>query len=131
LRGQRLKETLLHEMAHAASNGCHGKQWLAEMLRLAEMGAPTGKDWEAYQNKQQTMGERQITAEACNIGMETDWPWSKIRGYIGNQYGLTDARGRSESKGAARVMERCKKEFWKGRRFGLTCPPPSVKEASS
>jgi hypothetical protein len=32
--------TLLHEMAHAATNGGHGMQWKKEMIRLREAGAP-------------------------------------------------------------------------------------------
>jgi SprT-like family len=32
--------TLLHEMAHAATNGHHGKVWKREMIRLREAGAP-------------------------------------------------------------------------------------------
>jgi hypothetical protein len=32
--------TLLHEMAHAATNKFHGTQWQAEMRRLAKAGAP-------------------------------------------------------------------------------------------
>jgi SprT-like family len=31
---------LLHEMAHAATNGGHGPRWIAEMRRLQTMGAP-------------------------------------------------------------------------------------------
>jgi hypothetical protein len=37
--------TLLHEMAHAATNHGHNKRWAMEMIRLREMGAPlTGPD---------------------------------------------------------------------------------------
>ena len=32
--------TLLHEMAHAATNDGHGKKWMNEMIRLREAGAP-------------------------------------------------------------------------------------------
>jgi hypothetical protein len=32
--------TLIHEVAHAATNGDHGEEWLAEMWRLKEAGAP-------------------------------------------------------------------------------------------
>jgi hypothetical protein len=35
-----MEGTLIHEMAHAATNGDHGEDWLAEMARLMAAGAP-------------------------------------------------------------------------------------------
>lgn len=116
LSGNDLKSVLLHEMAHAAAPNGHGSQWLAEMSRLAQMGAPTRKDFEAYEDSRRTVGEKEITSHAFDVGMNSDWPWSIARGSIGHKYGLTDERGRSESKRAAQLMERCRKEFVKGRR---------------
>jgi len=116
-----LKRALLHEMAHAAiARSGHGKRWLAEMLRLAEMGAPTREDWKAYQDPTRTIGPTQIAAEFYNLGAETDVPWSVVRYKIGRQYGLTDDRGRSLSKVAAKALRRCRREFWKGRRDFLS-----------
>jgi hypothetical protein len=40
-----MDETLIHEMAHAATNGDHGEEWLKEMARLKAEGAPV-PDWE-------------------------------------------------------------------------------------
>jgi hypothetical protein len=40
-----MDETLIHEMAHAATNGDHDQPWLHEMVRLKEAGAPV-PDWE-------------------------------------------------------------------------------------
>jgi hypothetical protein len=40
-----MEETLIHEMAHAATNAAHGEEWLAEMRRLKEAGAPVAA-WE-------------------------------------------------------------------------------------
>ncbi len=37
--------TLVHETAHAATNGGHGKLWLDEMARLEAAGAPV-PEWE-------------------------------------------------------------------------------------
>lgn len=111
---------LLHEMAHAASRSGHGKQWLAEMLRLAELGAPTRDDWNAYQGP--TIGIREFMADAYDAGAETetDVPWSVVRYEIGRRYGLTDDRGRSVSTPACKALRRCWKEFWKGRRDSLS-----------
>ena len=117
LGGFDLKRSLLHEMAHAVTAGGHGKQWLAEMLRLAEMGAPTREDWEAYQDPDQTIGPTEIAAEFYDAGVETDRPWSIVRAYLGKTYGLSDDRGRAESKSAARTLCRLRKEFSKGRRW--------------
>jgi hypothetical protein len=36
----RVASLLLHEMAHAATNGGHGMPWKREMIRLREAGAP-------------------------------------------------------------------------------------------
>ena len=40
-----MEETLIHEMAHAATTGEHGQEWLYEMARLKAAGAPV-PDWE-------------------------------------------------------------------------------------
>jgi hypothetical protein len=40
-----LEGTLIHEMAHAATNGDHSEEWLNEMARLKAAGAPVA-DWE-------------------------------------------------------------------------------------
>ena len=36
-----VRATLVHEMAHAATNGDHGTQWRREIERLKAAGAPT------------------------------------------------------------------------------------------
>src|SRR5262245_57451661 len=94
--GEELTKVLLHEMAHAAvPRKGHGKAWLAEMERLANMGAPTRGDWEAYQDPKQTMTNKDIEAEAFDMGMESPIPWAKARFHIGVKCGYTDAHGRS------------------------------------
>jgi hypothetical protein len=39
--GLTMVNTLIHEMAHAATDGDHGNNWQAEMARLKALGAPT------------------------------------------------------------------------------------------
>ena len=39
-----MEETLIHEMAHAATTSEHGQEWLNEMVRLKAVGAPV-PDW--------------------------------------------------------------------------------------
>jgi hypothetical protein len=40
-----MQETLIHEMAHAATSGEHDERWRAEMVRLKTAGAPV-PEWE-------------------------------------------------------------------------------------
>ena len=116
LRGARLGEVLLHEMVHAATRSGHGRAWQAEMLRLAEMGAPTRRDLLAYQDPDQTITWSEILNEARDACFETDLSWREMRAQIGLRYGLTDRQGRSESPGAAKRMQQLRQEFIKGRR---------------
>jgi hypothetical protein len=121
---ERLPQLLLHEMAHAAvPRKEHGKAWLAEMKRLADMGAPTLEDWEAYQDRKRTITNRDIEAEAFDMGAEWPIPWAEARLDIGPKYGLTDAHGRSVSKRAAKFMQKLRKQFYKGRECGWPSPP--------
>jgi SprT-like family len=117
LGGLELEPTLLHEMAHAGTNMFHGKRLLAEMLRLADLGAPTREDWKDYQDPKSRMGSRQIAGHFYNAGVESDQPWKVTRAWLGRLYGLTDDRGRSESRAAVRQMLRFQARFFKGRRF--------------
>jgi hypothetical protein len=41
--GCTMTECLLHEMGHAATDGGHGDNWLAEMKRLKGLGAPVSE----------------------------------------------------------------------------------------
>jgi len=116
LKGMKLRRVLLHEMAHAAANGGHGKAWQNEMLRLAEIGAPTRGDLREYQDPNRIWTWAAIKGEVYDAGLLTDIPWNSLRPQIGLDYGQTDARGRSESKGAARRMRELRVEFIKGRR---------------
>jgi hypothetical protein len=48
-----MEESLIHEMAHTATDGSHGDAWHAEMDRLQQLGAPVwegdlGRSWEPY-----------------------------------------------------------------------------------
>lgn len=127
LRGKELTKALLHEMAHAAvPKRGHGKAWSAEMERLAKMGAPTRKDFEAYQDRLKTITEKDMESEAFDMGCEWDISWAQARPIIGLEYGLTNAHGRSESKRAAKLMQRLRRQFCEGRRLLPATPvvPP-------
>src|ERR1700680_4722535 len=80
LAGRKLRETLLHEMAHANSNGQHGKSWLAEMYRLARAGAPTKKDADGYVGGQ-TINPPDMICMFEDYGLEAgvEGEWKNVR----------------------------------------------------
>lgn len=123
LRGTMLTTTLLHEMAHAAvrrGRAGHGKAWSGEMRRLADRGAPTAGDWEAYQDRRKTITLKDMKSEAFDMGCEWLISWAKARPLIGHKYKLTDVHGRSRSKSAAKVMQKLRREFLKGKSLSGT-----------
>jgi len=118
LSGKELDKTLLHEMAHAAvPRAGHGKAWSAEMRRLANLGAPTDEDWEAYQDRRRTITPKDMELEAFAVGCQLPRCWAEVRIHFGLMYGLTDAHGRAHSKTAAKVMQRLRREFCRGQRL--------------
>jgi len=124
LTGSLLKRVLLHEMAHAASRSGHGRGWLAEMDRLAKLGAPTRSDWRDYQSRRKTATTSDICLEARDHGFERpDVRWAEYKIYIGQSNGLCDAGGRSESRRAARCLRKIRHAFLAGqndaKRVGL------------
>lgn len=123
LSGVKLKQRLLHEMAHAATpraraRGGHGKPWQAVMLRLEKMGAPVQKG-EAELYRDLCIGEDQVKQQASDAGFQSDMTWRAYRPQIGLDYCSTDHSGRSESPEAARFMQELRREFMKGRRERL------------
>jgi hypothetical protein len=68
--------TLLHEMAHAATNGGHGMPWEREMIRLREAGAPLVSpdldvdlgDWYGHRvSRTRFRGETEDMLVACEL----------------------------------------------------------------
>jgi SprT-like family len=118
LSGEQLTKTLLHEMAHAAvPRPGHCKGWLAEMRRLANLGAPTNEDWEAYQDRRRTITPKDMKSEAFEVGCECARTWAVVRPQFGLRFGLTDAHGRAHSKTAAKVMQSLRRQFSRGQRL--------------
>lgn len=79
-----LEKVLLHEMCHAAASGYHGEKWLAEMLRLAELGAPTRGDWEMYQDPRTVYVKDEILSQFEQAGQDNPTLlWSVVRQDIG------------------------------------------------
>ncbi len=111
-----LVSTLLHEMAHAAARGDrHGPTWQAEMKRLAKLGAPIDLKDSAPENRHSTT---EILVEFEDAGREAlDCPWPRVRRELGYELGLVDERGRSINRHAARILEKAKGAFCRGRKF--------------
>lgn len=120
IKGPLAKRLLLHEMAHAATSGGHGKAWQAEMQRLARMGAPTKRDLTAYQNPSKKFGLPEILAEFEGAGFELpDASWADVRQNIGYSNSLIDKDGRPESKSQRKLLRKARLAFYEGRRQRL------------
>jgi len=90
LQGEPLIKTLLHEMAHAAvQEAGHEEEWLAEMKRLSDMGAPTYEDWAAYQDRRQITIFPDIKDEAFEMGCSWAISWENAKIHLGVKYDLT------------------------------------------
>jgi len=111
------KTTLLHEMGHAATRGGHGKAWMAEMLRLAKMGAPTKSEYLDYQKL--CIRPSDVLGQFYQVGLEyPDAEWKTVRRNIGNSYGLCDDKGNAESESAGKFLRRGFGKFVAGKRAG-------------
>jgi hypothetical protein len=117
LKGLLLRRTLVHEMAHANSNGGHGNSWLNEMRRLAELGAPTKQDIRMYTRKETiTTGHDGLIGMMEDAGFEIADAnkWKDLRLSEGYSYGLVDKNGRAESPNARRLLYKMKLAFFRG-----------------
>ena len=62
---------LLHEMAHAATNGFHGIKWTFEMIRLRDLGAPIDtQDLWAPGDQVWRIIEKARVGEAISLGVD-------------------------------------------------------------
>ena len=114
LQGSTLRITLLHEMAHAATNGGHGAIWQGEMQRLIGLGAPLQRELRGYLKR--TINQRQLIAEMEDAGFEIgdrdQWP-SVLRN-SGYRHGLVDRNGNIESPAAERLLRKFRSAYLKG-----------------
>jgi hypothetical protein len=64
----------------------------------------------------QIITKKDMEADAYDMGAEwVDVSWATARPTIGLKYGLTNAHGRSESKADAKLMQKLRLQFYKGR----------------
>jgi len=117
LNGKKFREVLIHEMAHATSNGGHGSCWLTEMRRVRALGAPTGRDVSIYEKSNViTQGKDGLIGMMEDAGIEIGdaSKWSSIRQSEGYSYGLVDKYGKAESKSARRLLHKMRLAFLRG-----------------
>src|SRR5271165_3590458 len=111
-----LSRTLLHEMAHAATNGGHGKRWQDEIRRLLWLGAPLKEELDQYSPKK-AVHLAQILGEFHDAGCEADdsVTWRQVRLRLGYEWGFVDSKGLSPNKSGARILRKARREWLRGR----------------
>jgi hypothetical protein len=107
---------LLHEMVHAAVGLGHGKVWLDEIRRLADLGAPLQEELEKYDPKNEVT-LKQLRSEFFDAGLNApaDLTWSDVRKCMGHEWGLTDKDGRAKNRRWSRYLRRARREWSRGR----------------
>src|ERR1035437_2198605 len=89
---------LLHEMVHAAAGLGHGRRWLNELRRLADLGAPLQEELERCAPENQ-ISLKQLLAEFFDAGLSAppDVTWAEVCKRMGYEWGFTDKHGRAKN----------------------------------
>jgi len=103
---------LLHEMAHAATNDRHGKNWQSEMQRLITLGARVKCELEGYLRKNRPIGVPQILSQFEDAAFERV-SWHDARTSIGYGCGLMDATGAPSNRSAANFLRTKALSSWR------------------
>ena len=108
--------TLLHEMAHAATKGGHGKKWQDEMRRLVRLGAPLKRELDGYTSKK-AINLAQILGQFYDAGCEAGdgVTWREVRIRLGYEWGYVDSKGRAPDRTCARILQKARREWLRGR----------------
>ncbi len=88
------------------------------MKRLAKLGAPIDPEDLAPENRQSTT---EILGEFEDAGREAR-SWPRVRKELGYGLGLVDEGGRSVNRHAARILEKARGAFYRGRKFAKNLP---------
>ena len=109
--------TLLHEMVHAAVGMGHGKVFLDEVRRLAELGAPLQKELKRYENVVSGITREQLLEEFFELGLSgpDNMTWPEARSRLGLKWGLTDKHGRAKNQDWAAFLRRAHRKWSQGR----------------
>ncbi len=102
---RQVRATLVHEMAHAASNVWHGKRWRLEMQRLKRAGAPT----ESLDFLVPYSARHVVTSfmDAASAGES----WEAATLDLGPLFHLCDEFGNPIDARTARILWECKRFF--------------------
>lgn len=109
---------LLHEMAHAASNGRHGPVWQSELRRLIRLGAHLKKELAEYTDRK-PITPTEILGEFYDAGVGSV-AWAQVRRSLGYAYVLVDCDGRTTDHTSARLLKKAHQEWCKGCTFRRT-----------
>lgn len=102
-------------MAHAATNGGHGRLWQREMMRLVKAGARGAReDLIPYKNRDAIITRGDLIREFANIAWECSW--SAALASVGFANGLCSRSGEILSKEAENIIAEGKKAYQHERR---------------
>lgn len=103
-----VRQTLLHEMAHAATKGGHGKHWLAEMERIKRLGAPIPSF--EFQRLTPTQYAIRLVENAVAL------PWKDvIRERIRPYLDILDSKGNPKNNSCLKMLKRLESVHHKAR----------------
>jgi len=118
---RQVRETLLHEMAHAATPGVHSKAWYREMKRLHRLGAPVDA---SDLTMDFTASYEVIFDEFEEHGWDSpSMPWKETLRRLAYRMGLVTGDLKPVSKSAARLLPRCRTAFLRGARWARKNQP--------
>ncbi len=121
-----IHRTLIHEMAHAATRGVHGRAWQREMKRLKRMGAPVAADDLDPGSVSSRLQMRAMLDTFQEYGWEEpDKPWENLLRRLAYPMGLVTNDGKPVSKQASRFLMKCRRAFRRGSRLWYKTHPPS------
>lgn len=99
-------------MAHAATNGGHGKGWKSEVQRLISLGAPVKPELEGYLPKNRPIGETEIFSQFEDAAFARV-SWHQARTNIGYENGLVDEAGSPINRWAANFLRTKALSSWR------------------
>jgi len=124
---RQVRETLLHEMAHAATPGVHSKAWYREMKRLHRLGAPVDA---SDLTMDFTASYEAIIDELEEHGWDSpSMPWKETLRRLAYRMELVTGDLKPVSKSAARLLPRCRTAFLRGARWARKNQPGITRAA--
>jgi hypothetical protein len=108
---------LIHEMCHAASNGCHGPLWLSEMRRVRALGAPVrAQEISMYADKKVLSRSGMIDRVARAAVNYPNAPVEELVLAVSFDLGVVTSEGKAETAWARTFVEDALRAARRGRR---------------